>query len=182
MVSVCVCLSGCSLCLLDTTVSPTKAAEQIEMPFGMWTPWPNEPCLMWEPGSLTGRGTFEGHSHWHVAVNILNVIRKRAAAMRLQATSNVATCYHHHHHHHEQQQQWSCWDVLFGCMSVGRSRSRPALRCRRLDTRLDRTLHRRRLPSLPVSALLRSVFHTNCWWKDLSVGYLSYWFILTLFR
>ena len=41
VVCVCVCLS---VCLLDTIVSPTKAAEPIEMPFGMWTP---STCIRW---------------------------------------------------------------------------------------------------------------------------------------
>jgi len=37
-VSVCVCVSAClSVCLLDTTVSPAKTDEPIEMLFRLWT-------------------------------------------------------------------------------------------------------------------------------------------------
>ena len=39
-----VCLS---VCLSDTTVSPTKMAEPIVMPFGMWTLGTKEPCIRW---------------------------------------------------------------------------------------------------------------------------------------
>ena len=48
------------VCLLVTTVSPTKAAEQIEVPLGTWT-WFKEPCIKLGPRSSQGRGNFGGH-------------------------------------------------------------------------------------------------------------------------
>jgi len=50
------------VCLQDTTVSATKTAEPIEMPFGLWT-WvvPRNHVLGEGPDPRRGRGNFGGH-------------------------------------------------------------------------------------------------------------------------
>ena len=58
----CRCSVSCvSVCLLVTTVSPTKTAEPIEVPFAIWTQLgPGSHVLGGLPGSSTGKGNYFG--------------------------------------------------------------------------------------------------------------------------
>jgi len=91
-----VCLS---VFLLVTTVSPTKADKQIEIPFGVWTPLdPLNHVLGGEPDAPRCRailGNYCAKQRGYTSeVDILNLIRQVAATMRPFAVSIAATCYY----------------------------------------------------------------------------------------
>ena len=78
---------------LVTTISCVETAEPIEMLFGMWTRGrPRNHVLNRSPR----KGSLLGVILVHVetpAADVVNIIRKRAAAMRPTATTTVPTCY-----------------------------------------------------------------------------------------
>jgi len=91
------CVVCVSQCLSDTTRSPTKTAEPIQLPFGMWTRIDTKKaCISRGSGSPTGTDTFGRlaracpHLPAVDALNILNVIRQAAAAMRPLAARTIA--------------------------------------------------------------------------------------------
>ena len=93
---ICVCLS---VFLLVTTVSPTKADKQIEIPFGVWTPLdPLNHVLGGKPDALRCRAILGNYCvkqrDYTSEVDILNLIRQVAATMRPFAVSIAATCYY----------------------------------------------------------------------------------------
>jgi len=75
-----------------------KTAEPIKMPFGRGLWGPKDPRIRSKPGRPDPHGKgrcFEGRTLAcpdSPAVDILNVVRKEAAAMRLLAVSTAATC------------------------------------------------------------------------------------------
>ena len=81
-----VCLS---VCLLDTTMSPSETAEPIEMSFGLWSPGPKEQCggsVAWIPPP-SWKGHFWGLCPYLPTVVILNLICQSATLMHLIAAS-----------------------------------------------------------------------------------------------
>jgi len=93
--------SGLYVCL-SIGHDPTNTDEPIEVPFGVWTlVIPRNHVLGWGGGLGLPRegaifsGTYLG-TPWFARVGvlqILNVSRNRAAAMRPRATTTVAACY-----------------------------------------------------------------------------------------
>ena len=53
-----------SVCLIDRTMSPSKVAELIRVPFGVGTRGPKEPRTKWGPHSLRGRGNLGTSMTW----------------------------------------------------------------------------------------------------------------------
>ena len=69
-VCMCVCLS------VGHNLEPYKTDEPIEVPVEIWT-WlcpSKEPCTMWGPGALSGRGNFGGASVMRPFVKILRLV------------------------------------------------------------------------------------------------------------